>query len=252
MTWIVAGATVIGGGLNYLGSQNASAAQSDAANKSLQLQKDQFDRTTALQEPFRQAGISGQNRLMELMGIGGNQNSQDYGKYSKDFGMSDFTADPGYGFRVSEGLKALDRTAAARGGLISGNALRAAGTFGQKEASDEYSNAFNRYQINRNNQINPLQSLAGQGMSASGLIGNAGQSFATGAGNSLADAANARASGYVGGANAINGGLNSYLNYTQNKNLLDTLTSSNRSSSYSPYNYASSDFVGPPTAGGYY
>jgi hypothetical protein len=37
--------------------------------------------------------------------------------------MGDFTTDPGYAFRLSEGQKGLDRQAAARGGLISGGAL---------------------------------------------------------------------------------------------------------------------------------
>ena len=50
----------------------------------------------------------------------------DYGKYARDFSMKDFTVDPGYAFRMNEGLKSLDRQAAARGGLISGGALKAA------------------------------------------------------------------------------------------------------------------------------
>lgn len=223
MSWVIAGATVVTGGLNYLGSQNAANTQANAANNATQLQKDQFDRQVALNEPFRQAGMTGQNRLMELLGVGGNPNAQGYGQYGKNFGMSDFQQDPGYAFRLSEGLKALDHTAAARSGLISGNAIKAAGQYGQNAASEEYQNAFNRYQINRSNQLNPLQSLAGQGQTAAGVIGNAGQSYATGAGNSLADAANARASGYIGGANAINNGVNSYLNYNQNQNFMRML-----------------------------
>ena len=60
------------------------------------------------------------------------------------FTANDFQADPGYAFRLSEGQRGLDRQAAARGGLISGSALKAASRYGQDMASQEYGNAFNR------------------------------------------------------------------------------------------------------------
>lgn len=59
-------------------------------------------------------------------------------------GQVDLQADPGYQFRLSEGLKALDRQAAARGGLISGSALKASQRYGQDMASQEYGQAYNR------------------------------------------------------------------------------------------------------------
>ena len=112
--------------LGYVGAQNAAASQKEASNRAqglqedqfnrgLELQREQFDRQQALQDPFRQAGLSGQNRLLELLGLGGSQQSADYGKYGRDFSMSDFQEDPGYSFRLKEGLKALDAQAAARG-----------------------------------------------------------------------------------------------------------------------------------------
>lgn len=101
----------------------------------------------------------------------------DYGKYARDFSMQDFTTDPGYAFRMSEGLKSLDRQAAARGGLISGGALKAAQRYGQDLGSQEYTNAFNRYQVNRANQLSPLQGLAGAGQSSANTLGNAAQSY---------------------------------------------------------------------------
>jgi hypothetical protein len=60
-----------------------------------------------------------------------------------------FEADPGYGFRLSEGLKALERSAAARGGLMSGGAGKALQRYGQDLASQEYGNAFQRFQQDR-------------------------------------------------------------------------------------------------------
>ena len=131
--------------------------------------------------------------------------------------MQQFQADPGYAFRLNEGLKAVDRQAAARGGLISGAALKASQRYGQDMASQEYTNAFNRYQTERNAQLNPLLSLAGLGqVSTNALTGAAGQ-YGQAAGEYGTQAANARASGYVGQANALNqalGGVgNAAMNY---------------------------------------
>jgi hypothetical protein len=147
----------------------------------------------------------------------------DYGKYARDFSMSDFEADPGYAFRLAEGQKALDRQAAARGGLISGAALKAAGRYGQEMGSQEYQNAFNRYQTNRANQLQPLQSLAGVGQTSANTLSNAAANFGAAVGANEINAGNARASGYVGGANAITQGLSQYLNYNQNQNMLNML-----------------------------
>ena len=129
--------------------------------------------------------------------------------------MKQFTADPGYRFRLAEGQKALDRQAAARGGLISGGALKAASRYGQEMGSQEYTNAFNRYQTERQARLNPLQSLAGMAQTSVGQLGQAGQAMATGVGEAGGQAAQARASGYMGGANALSQGLNQYLSYSQ-------------------------------------
>jgi hypothetical protein len=140
------------------------------------------------------------------------------GKYARDFSMADFQQDPGYAFRMSEGMKALDRTAASRGGLLSGAALKGAQRFGQDLGSQEYQNAFNRYQTNRANQLNPLQSLMGSSQTATNAMGQAGQNYATNAGNAYMNAGNARASGYVGSANAWSNAIGGAANmYNQNQ-----------------------------------
>jgi hypothetical protein len=137
--------------------------------------------------------------------------------------MDKFQADPGYAFRLSEGQKAIDRQAAARGGLISGAALKAATRYGEDMGSQEYTNAFNRYQTERSALLNPLQSLANVGMTTANILGNAGQSYGTNAGEAYMGGANARASGYVGGANALTSALGSYLNYSQGQDYLNRL-----------------------------
>jgi len=147
MTWIVAGAMVVSSGIGALSSNNAANTQTEAANQASATQQNIFNQQAALQEPFRQAGIAGQNRQMELLGLGGNTAAQGYGSLaSGEFTPANFLAnqDPGYAFRMSEGLKALDRSAAARGGLLSGGTLKGIQQYGQGLASGEYQNAFNR------------------------------------------------------------------------------------------------------------
>ena len=138
--------------------------------------------------------------------------------------MGQFQQDPGYAFRIGEGQKALDRQAAARGGLISGGALKAAQRYGQEMGSQEYQNAFNRYQAERQAKLGPLQSLAGVGQTSVNQLGVAGQQYASGAGEAIGAGAQARASGYMGQANAIGGGMNQYMNYQnqQSQNALLT------------------------------
>jgi hypothetical protein len=122
---------------------------------------------------------------------------------------------------MREGLKALDRTAAARGGLLGGNQLRGVTQFGQDLASQEYTNAFNRYQSERAARLNPLQSLAGMGQSnAATMAQQAGQFGQNMAENALMRG-NMRASGYAGIANAATSGISGYLNREQNREMME-------------------------------
>lgn len=211
MSGWVAGAVVVGSVISADAAGDAASEQAAASDRAAQLQYQQFKESAALQEPWRKAGEQALNKLIPLT------------EYEK-FDMSKFEADPGYAFRLSEGQKALDRQAAARGGLISGSALKAATRYGQEMGSQEYTNAFNRYQSERTARLAPLQSLAGVGQTTAQQIGQAGQNYATAAGEAIGAAGQARASGYVGQANAINQGLGTYLNYTQNQNMLNRLS----------------------------
>jgi len=233
MTWV---AVAIGGSalLGAYSSNKAAGAQRDASNQAAALQQQQYEQTRADQAPFRAAGEQALNKLIPL---------SDYTK----FGMDQFQQDPGYAFRLSEGQKALERSAAARGGLISGGALKAATRFGQDMGSQEYQNAFNRYQTERSAQLNPLQSLAGLGQSSTNFVNTAGQNYANNAGNAIGAAGQANASGYMGAANAIGGGMGQYLGYQSNNNLLNAL---NRNSTYGNVNYGA--MYSPSGAGGGY
>jgi len=191
MPWM---ALAIGGSalLGASASKSAANTQAAATDRAGELQERMFNKQVELQEPWRQAGMNALNKMQsgDVMGM----------------------MDPSYQFRLGEGMKALERTAAARGGLISGGALKAAQRYGQDFASQEFGNAYNR-----------LAGLAGVGQTATGAQSNAAGQFGVNAGNMMTSGAAARASGYVGGANALTNGLGQYMNYTQNQNLMNRL-----------------------------
>lgn len=55
-----------------------------------------------------------------------------------------FEADPGYQFQLAEGMKGLEASQAARGGLLSGAALKAASRYNQNFAASAYASAYER------------------------------------------------------------------------------------------------------------
>jgi hypothetical protein len=193
-TGALAGASIGSGISGASAAKDAANIQAQATQAAQDAQERMFERQVELQEPFRQAGIGALNKLIPM---------SDYTK----FGMDQFTQDPGYGFRLSEGQKQLDRMAALRGGQISGSSLKAAQRYGQEMGSQEYMNAFNRYQTERAAQLNPLQSLAGVGQTAAGTLTNAYGAYGAQTGQNLQDIGSARASGYLGSQNALNQAL---------------------------------------------
>jgi len=203
MSGFIAG-SVIQGGASYAGAK----AQERAADRATAEQRRQFERQIELQEPFRLAGV---NALPELI---------EASRYTP-FSMQQFPQDPGYAFRMREGLKALDRTAAARGGLLGGNQLRGITQFGQDLASQEYTNAFNRYQAERAAKLNPLQSLVGMGQTNAATMAQQTGQFGQNMAENALMRGNMKASQYAGLANAATSGISGYLNAQQNKRIMD-------------------------------
>ena len=204
---IGAAGTVASGAMASSAAKKAANTQAQAAADAQVAQERMFQKQIELQEPFRQAGLTAQQQIMQLLGIGGDQNAAGYGSLAKPFGMDQFQQDPGYAFRQSEGMKALERSAAARGGLLSGSTMKGIQRFGQDLASQEYQNAFNRYQVERAARLNPLQSLMGSGQSSANVLTSAAGQQGQNEASNLYNAAQARASGYVGSANALGSAL---------------------------------------------
>lgn len=223
-------------------AKEAAAIQASSEDKSRALQEKLYNEEVARQEPWRQAGI------FALSDLQGNIKSGAYDMPTQSFNGEapaeyqdngfNFQADPGYEFRKAEALKGMQNSAAARGGLFSGATLSALANKSGQMASDEYQNAFNRYDTSRkfgyntyadklnqfnnnrnafytdqnnrrqglNDRFSRLSTLAGFGTGANSSLANSSNSYGSNAGNTLIGAGNANASGVVGAANAkING-----------------------------------------------
>lgn len=200
-------ATVSSAAISSRAASKAAKAQTQAADQAAQVQREIFERQTELQEPFRQAGITSQNELLRLLGLGGEAGTPGYGSLGQPYTMDQLQMDPGYGFRLAEGEKALERMQAARGGLLSGSAIKAGQRYGQEMASQEYQNAFNRAQALLGTRLGVLGSMYGAGQTAAQQVaGQAGQ-MGVNVGNLMTQGGQARASGYLGQANALSQAL---------------------------------------------
>ncbi len=208
MSGWVAGATITAAGIGAYASNKASKDQARALREGAAAEERMFNRQVELQEPFRQVGV---NALPELVAAS---------RY-EPFTMAKFQADPGYGFRLKEGLRALENSALARGMGQSGATLRGTTRFGQELASDEFTNAFNRYQAERAARLNPLQSLTGMGRTAATTLANQAGQYGQSLASNAATMGNIRASGYMGTANALTNALGQGVNYYQNQQMMD-------------------------------
>jgi hypothetical protein len=231
----MAGASAVSGLIGAAGARQAASTSADASNNALALQKSIYDQQTALNDPYRTAGLTAQNKMLSLLGLGGNTSAPGYGQYAKDFSMADYQADPGYAFRLSEGMKLLGHQAAARGGAVSGQTMTGIQNYAQDAASQEYQNAYNRYQQNRTNQLQPLGSLMSSGQAAANQQSGAAGTYGSNAGNLITNAGNTAGSAQLGAAttigNALNTGATAYQNQT---NFNNWLAQNQTNSTYGP------------------
>jgi hypothetical protein len=173
-------------------AKEAARTQATAAQNALALQREMFDYQKGLLEPYQKAGTAALGRLTGVMGLGGQPATG---------GQQMLEMDPGYAFRLGEGMKALERLQAARGNMLSGGAIKAGQRFAQDVASQEYGSAYNR-----------LANIAGLGQTTGTQLGAAGQQFGTTAGETMAQQANALAAGRVGRTSAYTQGINTAAN----------------------------------------
>lgn len=194
MTWIAAaiiGSAVVGGTAALVAGSKQAGAIEQGAESSIAEQRRQFDIAQGINAPRIAAEDAARQELMNVLGLG-----------SQPFDFSSVNI-PGQQFAIDESQRAVERSAAARGGLVSGGTLaelqnRALGITNQNFAS---------------NFLNPLLGLAG---------GNAGQTagqqalqFGVNVGNTQQNLGTNRANiigqQFSGVNQAFQGGLSNYL-----------------------------------------
>jgi hypothetical protein len=240
---LVAGAVVGAGASMWSAAKQSDAArdaanqQADAAKSAQQMQWDMFQQQQQAQAPWRQAGAKAVGQLSDLTANAtmrpiSPSTDPAYQQYSKQF-QFDPNTDPSYQWRLQQGQKALEASAAARGGFFSGQTGKELMGYGQGMASQEYGNEFNRYmqqqqfgeqayneafnrQMSQNQQTyNQLAGLAGTGQSAVNQLGQWGMGTAQNIGQLGLGAAQGQGAGLQTGAGAWGGAAQNISNQFQ-------------------------------------
>ena len=235
MPWGYVAAATLGSSLIGADAAGRAADTSAAASRyAADIQKQMFDTQNAQQAPYRAAGYSALNQIAGMNAGGqtydanGNPigNVTGTGYLTHQFTPEDFAAgiDPGYAWRLQQGQQATQRAANVGGGALSGNTLAGLDAYTQGLASQEYGNAFNRYQTQRGNIYNTLAGIAGLGQTSLGQTGQASTQTAGNIGSALTAAGQAQAAGQVGTANALSGGITGAANAYALSNMLQPQT----------------------------
>lgn len=203
----ILGSAVVGAAVSSRSASKAADAQTSAADSANQTQLDMFNRNVELQEPWRQAGIGALSDLTKGTAAGGD--------YMRDFTAADFQADPGYAFRQQQGLRGLEASAAARGGLLSGGSGKDLVEYGQNFASQEYGNAYNRFNADRDRRFNRLSSIAGLGQTATRDVASQGTNLANNMANNQMAVGNANSANAIAQGNSINNTIGTIGNWWQ-------------------------------------
>lgn len=200
----VVGTGLVSAYMNSQAAENATAAQVNAANAATSVAQGNYAQNREDLAPYREAGRGALSQL-----------TQQLPDMNRSFSAADFREDPGYQFRMDEGNKAIERSASARGGIGGGATMKALTRFSQGTASDEYNNAYNRFNNDRSNRFNRLAAVSGIGQTATNTGVAAGGATAAAIGQNINAAGNANAANQVAQANnvtsALNGGMNTWM-----------------------------------------
>lgn len=186
--------SLVGGAMQADAADDAASMQLQATREANALHEKLYNQQRQDQQPWRAAGLTALGQM----------NNPDF---QRDFTADDFKQDPGYEFRMAEGQKALERSASARGGLFSGAAGKALSRYGQDFASNEYGNAYNRFNADRDRRFGRLSSLAGIGQGATNQLISGAQNYANQGSQNIIGGGNAQAAGRIGQANAWSGAI---------------------------------------------
>lgn len=201
----IIGSAVVGAGASIMGAN----AQADATKNASAQQMAMYKQTRADLLPYQQFGQVGANMLQGQLP-----------SLTAPITMDEATLrnTPGYQFNLSQGLKSVQNGAAARGLGVSGAAMKGAASYATGLADSTYQNQFNNANTNQTNAYNRLMGVAQLGENAAAQTGAYGTQTAQSIGNNTIQGGNATAAGYLGAANALNNGVNSYAMYNAMQN----------------------------------
>ncbi len=211
---VIGGAVIAGGASLAAGSMQAGAAgdaaelQAQATRESVAEQRRQFNQIRTDFAPYRETGETALGEYGALYGVGreGMLSDEDM-QAARDR----FKTTPGYEFRMEEGVRALDRSASARGNLGGGGYGRDLVKFGQGIGAEEFGNYANRLAGLASMGQSSSAQTASAGMQSAGNISNTLMSGAANEGNAILQAGTARASGYAGVGNAASGAAQNFM-----------------------------------------
>lgn len=192
MPWAVVGGAVIGAGASIYAADKASDAQAEAAAQAAQIEREQYEQTRKDLAPYRDAGTGGINSYADAIGLNGPE--------AQARARASFRTDPGYEFSFDEGRRAVEGSAAARGGALAGGALKDLTRFGTGLADQQYGSYLDRF-----------LNAANLGENAAAQTGNFGSQSAGRQGAYALDAGAAKAGGYLSAAQGVNGAISSGL-----------------------------------------
>ncbi|TAJ89737.1 hypothetical protein [Reyranella sp.] len=203
--------SVIGGIIGKGGSDAAAGAIGQATQEAQAANKAQSDFNYSQASPWISAGRSAVEKIGQLLGFGsmrgeGGDGGAYYfsgdadGSIQKN-ALAGFQASPGYQFRLGEGIRALDRSASAKGRLVSGAQMKAVQSFGEGLASDEY-----------RNYISDLFNVSTGGNQAQSGTAGVNSGLTANSSNNVLQGAVARGSAYERGANALASGIGQGIN----------------------------------------
>lgn len=167
--------------INAVSGANAAAQQADAVKQAMAQQQSIYNQQRTDQAPWLAAGQNALGGIQSLMSD-----------------PSSISQSPAYQFRMQQGQQALERSAAARGGLAGGGFMKGLDRYSQGLASDEYGNQFGR-----------LAQLAGMGQSSAQNLGGIGSNFANSMSSLYGAQGNAQAAGTMAVGNGIAGAVRS-------------------------------------------
>ena len=232
------GTSIYGSTLQAGAAQSAAQLDYQAQQNALAFQEQEWNQQQANQAPWIHAGQGAVSQLSDLLSTPGQGLLTPWTQQFHTPTAAEAAAYPGEQFMLNQGQQAIQRSAAAQGGLLSGGTAKALNNYAQGVASTDYQNVYNnqfqnylqnynQFQNNQANTYNRLAGLSGEGQQSATTLGqqggqaagNVGNIYLTGAqqiGNNLQNAAYQTASGY----NAASGGINNLSQLALLRNLL--------------------------------